>query len=676
MKSSSYNSLPAMSQDSNALNIGMGDTLLNGSVSNLQIYNGILTANQVLNNYNKGLAGTPANLSLLGWWPLNGNPNDYSGNNNQGVPQNGLQYQSVVQVNAKVLTNGGSASSNSPVGFVSSKGFMSYAGNSISVFTNGNGIAAGFVSSNNAYGSANVGIDIFNGNQSTTANLIGWWPIDTGYGNVVYDLSQNYDNGKFSPYTNSPPWSPSPNVTEFTAAGFPGNPLGLINSNTQDGFIAINSSQSLLGIVANNSFTSVMWIYFRGSNSNHNQGLFGNLNTCSPGNYGAGFQLLASASLPGFLCASNNPLLIINNSYVPFPNGLSSLPTNRWEMITAEYNGSTGLASVYINNTLFTSNVLPKNLGLLQLSPYYLGADAWQSTGDDTFNGLMTNVQFYSKYLTQQQISALYRQGIGSNPLGNSGMISWWPLVNNTKDYSYNNNTGFINYNVSFSNSNYQNEVASQGQTSYANLNGSNCYNITVPYSQALGATAGKFSVNLWFNSQISPYVPFGHEYFVDLFNTSFSETLYNPGDYLEIQLYSNHNLFNGNPVPPGIYGQVGNGASWLTSNVEYSYNFVPYTWYNLIETFNTTSWKMYLDGNKVASGSYSGTPKLINSNPSSVIGIGTTDGLGGFGNFCMDSQLQIADVQVYNSMLTQNQAMQLYAQGIPPHYNMNISLG
>jgi len=58
-----------------------------GSLANIQAYNASLTANQVQALYLEGLGGAPIKLqNLVGWWPLNGNTNDYSGNNNHGVP--------------------------------------------------------------------------------------------------------------------------------------------------------------------------------------------------------------------------------------------------------------------------------------------------------------------------------------------------------------------------------------------------------------------------------------------------------------------------------------------------------------------------------------------------------------------------------------------------------------
>ncbi len=60
-----------------------------GSISNVQIYSASLTSNQISYLYNEGMGGMPLKgASLAGWWPLNGNANDYSGNGNNGVPTN------------------------------------------------------------------------------------------------------------------------------------------------------------------------------------------------------------------------------------------------------------------------------------------------------------------------------------------------------------------------------------------------------------------------------------------------------------------------------------------------------------------------------------------------------------------------------------------------------------
>jgi hypothetical protein len=52
-------------------------------------YNTTLSATQIASLYAEGVGGVPTALAnLVGWWPLNGNANDYSGNNNNGAPAN------------------------------------------------------------------------------------------------------------------------------------------------------------------------------------------------------------------------------------------------------------------------------------------------------------------------------------------------------------------------------------------------------------------------------------------------------------------------------------------------------------------------------------------------------------------------------------------------------------
>jgi len=64
-----------------------GGGWFNGLISNIQVYNASLSANEIQALYIEGMGGAPLLLqNLVGWWPLNGNSNEYSGNNNNGVP--------------------------------------------------------------------------------------------------------------------------------------------------------------------------------------------------------------------------------------------------------------------------------------------------------------------------------------------------------------------------------------------------------------------------------------------------------------------------------------------------------------------------------------------------------------------------------------------------------------
>jgi Concanavalin A-like lectin/glucanases superfamily len=63
--------------------------MLNGSIADVQIYNTSLDASQIQALYLKGIGAAPVDpVHTVGWWPLNGDANDYSGNNNNGAPTN------------------------------------------------------------------------------------------------------------------------------------------------------------------------------------------------------------------------------------------------------------------------------------------------------------------------------------------------------------------------------------------------------------------------------------------------------------------------------------------------------------------------------------------------------------------------------------------------------------
>ncbi|MGC8533305.1 MAG: LamG-like jellyroll fold domain-containing protein [Candidatus Parvarchaeum sp.] len=61
----------------------------NGSISNVQLYNLAITANNVSKLFLNGRNSLPLqNLDLIAWWPLDGNTLDYSGNGRNGVSNN------------------------------------------------------------------------------------------------------------------------------------------------------------------------------------------------------------------------------------------------------------------------------------------------------------------------------------------------------------------------------------------------------------------------------------------------------------------------------------------------------------------------------------------------------------------------------------------------------------
>jgi len=66
-----------------------------GNIANVQVYNMSLSASQIQALYQEGIGGAPIDLqNLVGWWPLNGNANDYSGNGDNGQINGGVTFVS------------------------------------------------------------------------------------------------------------------------------------------------------------------------------------------------------------------------------------------------------------------------------------------------------------------------------------------------------------------------------------------------------------------------------------------------------------------------------------------------------------------------------------------------------------------------------------------------------
>ena len=66
-----------------------------GLISNVQVYNTSLSAIEISALYQEGIGGVPIDPAhIVGWWPLNGNAQDYSGNNNHGAVVGGVSYSS------------------------------------------------------------------------------------------------------------------------------------------------------------------------------------------------------------------------------------------------------------------------------------------------------------------------------------------------------------------------------------------------------------------------------------------------------------------------------------------------------------------------------------------------------------------------------------------------------
>ena len=580
---------------------GQGLYGVNGIISNVQLYNTPLTSNQIAQLYNGGIASAPISAAnVIAWWPLNGNTKDYSGSNYTGAPT-GISYQNMVQINAQVKAGSGANAANAPIGAVTSKGALSQTGYSTSGYTNATGSQTFFLSSGASNGIANMIIDTFDDNLTTVGNLIGWWPLNEGYGSIAYDLSGRYDNGAFS----NPSWTTFVNQTNLAAADFSGE-----NSYITYPFNYIMKSVTIQ-FWAKTTDNGKMFFQIQGG----------------PPNFIPLIYIEVGATTAGG--TANQLVIYLRNDasagVIPWNTG-KIINNNVLHQVALTWDGYTATAYVDgapVSNTAFSGILTISNPGLISTgNPYSL-------------NGIISNVQFYyNTALTPVQIAQLYRGGPYATPVSDSGLADWWPLASTASDYSSSGNTG-TRINANFVNVQY---IAATTGAAVAQFNG---------YSSYITSNMPTMSSNS--ETQIA---------------WVYMKDLTQPGMYAQITSQNSGagGLYvdsSGYPIFGAVLGSTFNAVG---SPVSIGTN----QWHMLSGSYSGSNMSICIDGASCLTIPASGT-LASSSNP---FYIGTNDGASGF------AYAEIADVQLYNTALTQTQIMQAYQQGLPMYSKFNVSLG
>ncbi len=438
------------------------NAILNGKIANVQAYDSVLSPTQIFDLYQSGISGPPmASANIAGWWPLNGNANDYSGNNNNGNIVGFVPFVSVSEVFAKVLSAAGLPISNLLVGFTSTLGQLSNDGNGVSSFnyTNPNGIATAFLNSNFTNGFANVRATAFNGNLSTQSSLVGWWPMNMGQGNAIPDISHFLASGIA---TNGVSWN-SPNY----AATFDGSTSFIATPTAND----LNPS----------SLTLSAWI----KPSSFAQ--------CAGPNC-----IILNKELEYEIAIGTNGLFesAIQPNWA-WHSSASTVPLNTWTLVTVTWDGT--YENLYINGVLSGSYDLGGGSVISDTNCLYIGARGCPNPAS-FFPGSISNVQIYNTALSANQIATLYSKGIGGAPVFPNNLVAWWPLNGNANDYSGNGNDGSINGNLKFTELNLPSPtLINQSGVTAASFNGVSSY-INVTSSPSLNSQSN-YTVSAWYSA-------------------------------------------------------------------------------------------------------------------------------------------------------------------------------
>ena len=448
-------------------------TYLNGYVINAQIYNTSLPADQIGQIYSSGPAAAPATSlgNLVGWWPLNGNPNDYSGYGNNGAASD-VSYQYSVDTLAGISTLGGVAAPGVPVGFFTSKNLLG-GSNSVATNTTSAGQQSALLTANGFSGNATIYAESFNGNLTTVGNLVGWWPLSVNDSLSVPDFSGKGNIGSLvvGSSQSKAVYLPVTSNTAFNAANF----------NGANSYVQINNTQQL----QLSNVTISGWVDYAGPASS---------------TYG---WLVAKEDAWG-VGACGPTLLVCYYDWGGTGEHESSvsLSTNKWYFLTATV--ANGIAeNVYLNGV----NVLSNSVSI---SNQNFGVQiGYGNAAGELLDGAAANIQIYNRVLSPGQISKLYLDGLPGAPLPNSGLVGWWPLNGNANDYA---SQAYISSNaidITFNSISYNNTAKIGQQLAAFSLQGTGVEIPSAPNS-ILGSgpkTAAAWVYPISFNSTSPCYV-------------------------------------------------------------------------------------------------------------------------------------------------------------------------
>ena len=589
-----------------------GGWQIGGELANVQLYSSALTQAQIAQLYREGITGAPVNASSIeGWWPLDGNANDYSGNGNNGVPGYTLNYSNVAQVNVNLASGTAAGSGGSVIGAASSAGSASVMSGAFTVspVTDANGNATVFVTSNSTAGKVNVTINAFNYNTSLQSHLVGWWPLDEGYGSAVHDMSGHGNNGTFY----SPSWIPFAGSTAFQAGVFSGQGSGT----TGYGGSYVNSSSS--PVLKPLHMTVGAWV------KPYSYTPWMDVAGVQEGTGWGSYYLAMSGTTSGdMIFGTYNGTVAVHAASAP-------VPLNSWSYVVGEYNGTN--ASIYVNGKLSGSVPDTQLVYYLSSAPFRIG----NLGGFADWNGIVSNVQVYGTALSAKQIAQQYAAGVTAMPLSSSGLAGWWPLDGNANDYSAYANGGNA-FNVIYSN--MQGTSSTGNQMPVANFNGASSY-IDLGNPASLQFSSGStIAMSAW----------------VKIASCNHSGAIIGHGT-------SSYTLY----YYPASGGTCNiNFASSTVANIGAGVPISTGAWHNVVVVNNIgTNVYIYIDGTQYGPYTFTNTYAYTED-----LRVGDSQSDSGF--FFNGS---IADVQIYNTSLTQYQVQQLYAQGPPLYARVNVSL-
>jgi len=445
--------------------------------------------------------------------------------------------------------------------------------------------------------------------EEKATSPVAYWSFDEGYGNTSYDSTTNSNNGTI---TNAV-WKPESECVSGKCLYFDGS----------GDYVSIPDSKSLN---PGSDMTMSAWIRWNGGASDHN--------------------IITKESAYEFRIASE----VINYAINPWAwLGSSSCTskTNEWHHVVITHDGD-GQQKIYIDGnekyTVASGGSITSNSNIVTIG----------GRGDGTsspFHGFIDEPKIYNYARTAAQIKSDYnsgmagmgkaKEGVGlaagdkSDKWMTDGLVGWWKMDESSwgsvVDSSGNGKTG----------------TANGGATVVAGKFGNGGNFDGVDDNISIGGTevSGKMSVSAWiYQPSISS-------------SNCAGVTDYNRCTVLTV---GGRNIFEITDGSINIYGYSWNTPQWVTIGSA----ITAAAWHHVVYTYDQTTLKVYVDGNKV--GSDYNVPGNMYS--MGTIGIGKYIGVG------RHFYGKIDDMRIYSRDLSPSEVNQLYnwAPGPVMHLSMD----
>ncbi len=123
---------------------------------------------------------------------------------------------------------------------------------------------------------------------------------------------------------------------------------------------------------------------------------------------------------------------------LPALYALANTTPGQWYNIVVLWNQSGGYDSIYVNGTLAdtVNGISPTPITATASLPLLLGSAIDGAGHYRSFNGALTDIQFYNDTFSPQQVGSLFASGPAGLPLNYSTLAGWWPLDGDANDYS------------------------------------------------------------------------------------------------------------------------------------------------------------------------------------------------------------------------------------------------